>query len=209
MSKIIRGKAFLFLFVLVFSSFVQLARAQETKPGDAKAAETKNVETKATPEIRTGKAPIIIIPGLTGSELVNSKNQEIVWFRPGRAKDDDLRLPISPNLTRNRDSLQVRDIIRGVEFIKFLPEIEIYQKLTDALEKRGGYVEGKWDAPAANGYEDTFYVFPYDWRFDNVENARLLMTKIDQLKRKLKRPNLRFNVVAHSMGGLIARYAAM
>jgi hypothetical protein len=53
-----------------------------------------------------------------------------------------LRLPISPVLSRNRDSLQVRDVIREVELVRFLPEIEIYQKLIDALEKRGGYAEG-------------------------------------------------------------------
>lgn len=192
MLKIFERKAFLFLFVLIFASYA--AHAQDASPAA---------------EIVKGKAPIIIIPGLTGSELVNGKNQEIVWFRPGRAKEDDLRLPISPVLARNRDSLQVGDVIREVELVKFLPEIEIYQKLIDALEKRGGYAEGKWDAPPASGDKDTFYVFPYDWRFDNVENARLLMTRIDALKRKLKRPNLKFNVIAHSMGGLIARYAAM
>ena len=166
-------------------------------------------DEKSVLSAQKGKAPIIIIPGLTGSELVNGKNQEIVWFKPGRAKDDDLRLPISPNLLRNRDSLRTGDIIRGVQFVKFLPEIEIYEKLIDSLEKRGGYKEGKIDAPPADGYQDTFYVFPYDWRRDNVENARLLMQKLNALKRKYKRPNLKFNVVAHSMGGLIARYAAM
>lgn len=202
MSKIFRAKGLLFLFILTLTNFA--ARAQ-----DAKSPQEKPADAKSAAEIVKGKAPIIIIPGLTGSELVNSKNQEIVWFRPGRAKEDDLRLPISPVLTRNRDNLQVRDVIREVEFVKFLPEIEIYQKLIDALEKRGGYTEGKWDAPTATGDKDTFYVFPYDWRYDNVENARLLMTKIDALKRKLKKPNLKFNVVAHSMGGLIARYAAM
>jgi pimeloyl-ACP methyl ester carboxylesterase len=202
MSKIVHKKAFFALFVLILTNFA--AQAQ-----DAKSTEKKLPEAKTAADIVKGKAPVIIIPGLTGSELVNSKNQEIVWFKPGRAKEDDLRLPISPNLARNRDSLQVRDLIREVELVKFLPEIEIYQKLIDALEKRGGYTEGKWDAPTATGDKDTFYVFPYDWRLDNVENARLLMTKIDALKRKLKRPNLRFNVVAHSMGGLIARYAAM
>jgi pimeloyl-ACP methyl ester carboxylesterase len=220
--------AFLFLLVFAFTSAASSVRAQDAKPpaeekkvedkksedkkeekkAADKAADKKDDKTVSAP-VQTGKAPIIIIPGLTGSELVNGKNQEIVWFRPQRAKDDDLRLPISPNLTRNRDSLRARDIIRSVEFIKFLPEIEIYQKLIDALQQRGGYMEGKWDAPAANGYEDTFYVFPYDWRLDNVENARLLMQKVEALKRKLKRPDLKFNVIAHSMGGLIARYAAM
>ncbi len=202
MFNLFQRTVFLFFIAFIFSGFA--AQAQDVKPP---VEDKKNAKSVA--ETGKGKTPIIIVPGLAGSELVNGKNEEIVWFRPGRAKEDDLRLPISPNLLRNRDSLRPRDIIREVEFIRFLPEIEIYQKLIDALEKRGGYTEGKLDNPSANGYEDTFYVFPYDWRFDNVENARLLMQKIDNLKRKLKRPNLKFNLIAHSMGGLIARYAAM
>jgi pimeloyl-ACP methyl ester carboxylesterase len=154
------------------------------------------------------KPPIIIVPGLTGSELHNPKTGKIVWFKPQRARDDDLRLPISSTvLTRNRDSLIVGDIIRNVQFIKFLPDVEIYERLIDALEKRGGYKEGKWDAPAKDGDQATFYVFPYDWRRDNVENARLLVQRVEALKRKLGKPNLKFNVIAHSMGGLISRYA--
>ncbi len=165
---------------------------------------------KNTPSnnIPNGKAPIIIIPGLTGSELVNSKNQRVVWFKPQRSKDDDLRLPISPSLTANRDNLEARDIIRNIQLLKFLPEIEIYDKLIDSLEKRAGYKEGKWDDPPKDGYQDTFYVFAYDWRRDNVENARILTQKVESLKRRLRRPNLKFNIIAHSMGGLIARYAA-
>lgn len=159
--------------------------------------------------VSTGKDPIIIIPGIAGSELVNGKNQELVWFRPSRSKDDDLRLPISPILSRNRDSLRPRDIVRGVQFLKFLPEIEVYEKLIDSLEKRAGYREAKWDTATRADFQDTFYVFPYDWRRDNVENARLLVRQIETLKRRLRKPNLKFNVIAHSMGGLIARYAAM
>lgn len=159
--------------------------------------------------VPTGKTPIIIIPGITGSDLVNSKTNEVVWFKAGRSKDDDIRLPISPVLSRNRDSLVPKDILRAIKFIKFLPEIEIYERLADALEKKGGYKEGKWNSPDRDGYRDTYYVFPYDWRRDNVENARLLITKVEALKRKLGKRNLKFNIVAHSMGGLIARYAAM
>ncbi len=161
------------------------------------------------PAVPKGKTPIIIIPGLTGSELVNDKTGEVAWFKSKRSKDDDLRLPISPNLARNRDSLMPRDIIRSLKFLKILPETEIYERLIDALDKRAGYTEGKWDNPTIKGYEDTFYVFAYDWRRDNVENARLLVRKIENLKRLLKRPDLKFNVIAHSNGGLLARYAAM
>ncbi len=157
---------------------------------------------------KTGKAPVIIIPGLTGSDLVNAKTGEEVWFKAGRAKDDDIRLPISPILSKNRDDLISKDIIRSIKVIKFLPESEVYERLIDALEKRG-YREAKWDTADRSDSRDTFFVFPYDWRRDNVETAHLLIRRVETLKRRLGRPSLKFNIVAHSMGGLIARYAAM
>lgn len=156
-----------------------------------------------------GKAPVIIIPGLTGSDLYNGRTGEHVWFKRQRSKDDDLRLPISADLARNRDALEAKDILRGIRFLDWVPEIEIYERLIGALNDKGGYREGDWDRPARGGYQDTFYVFAYDWRRDNVENARLLIQKIEALKRKLGRPQLKFNVLAHSMGGLLVRYASM
>lgn len=155
------------------------------------------------------KEPVIIIPGITGSDLWNKKTNKEVWVKLLRAKDDDIRLPMSPNLASNRDLLETRDIVRSVKIASFLPEIEIYEKLIYALETRGGYHEAKWDSPKKDDFQNTFYVFPYDWRRDNVESARLLIRKIETLKAKLKKPNLKFNIIAHSMGGLIARYAAM
>ncbi len=166
------------------------------------------VAAAQTPSAESGKTPVIIIPGLTGSELVNSKTGEVAWFRARRAKDDDLRLPISPDILRNRDDLEATDIIRSIQFLKFLPETEIYQRLIVALEERG-YHEARWDSARRGDHQDTFFVFAYDWRRDNVENARKLVKRIDELKAKLGKPRLRFNVIAHSMGGLIARYAAM
>jgi pimeloyl-ACP methyl ester carboxylesterase len=159
--------------------------------------------------VSKGRNPVIIVPGLTGSELVNSKTGEQVWFKARRAKDDDLRLPISANLGRNRDDLVPGDIIRSVQYFKMLPEVEIYERLIDVLQTRGGYKEGKWKNPPKDGHQDTYYVFAYDWRRDNVENARLLIRQMDQLRRSLRKPNLKFDVIAHSMGGLITRYAAM
>ena len=46
----------------------------------------------------SGKAPIIIIPGFTGSDLVNSKTNEEVWYYSHRSREDDIRLPISGNI---------------------------------------------------------------------------------------------------------------
>ena len=157
----------------------------------------------------TGKTPVIIIPGLTGSDLWNSKTGEEVWFKSKRSKDDDLRLPMSENLARNRDNLVTKDILRSVKVFKFLPETEIYERLINALETRGGYREAKWETATKDDMQDTFFVFPYDWRRDNVENAQLLVRRIEALKKRLGKPDLKFSIVAHSMGGIISRYAAM
>ena len=154
------------------------------------------------------KTPIIIVPGLTGSELINSKTGEVVWFKTTRSKVDDLRLPFTANLAKNRDNLIARDILRSVK-IRLLPRVDVYGGLIDTLVSKAGYHEELWNTPSVKGGDGAIYVYPYDWRLDNVENARILIRKIEQLKTKLKQPGLKFDVIAHSMGGLLARYAAM
>ncbi|MCA1624806.1 MAG: hypothetical protein LC778_13585 [Acidobacteria bacterium] len=154
----------------------------------------------------SGKNPVIVIPGIQGSQLVNPQTGKTVWFNVRRDKDDDLRLPMtSNNLARNRDKLIAKDIIREVELPGVLPDVAVYQGLIDSLKARG-YAEADWNKPQAI---DVFYVFPYDWRRDNVETAQLLINKIEAVKRVVKRPDLKFDIIAHSMGGLVARYAAM
>ena len=155
-----------------------------------------------------GKKPVILIPGITGSELINERTKEKVWFRAVKPKDDDIRLPISIDLTKNRDDIVAGDVIR---FIKVGPFAltDAYGGFIKAMELRGGYREEKWDAPSADGDHDSLYVFPYDWRLDNVHNARLLIRRVDALRQKLNKPDLKFDIVAHSMGGIISRYAAM
>lgn len=158
---------------------------------------------------RTGKRPLIVIPGVLGSQLINEKTGEVVWPSAFRSSDDGLSLPISTDLEHSRDNLVSRKIIDTAKLAKLTPEVYVYHELLVALKEYGGYKEGDWDNPGTDGDRDTFYVFPYDWRRDNVETARLLIEKIEALKRKLNRPDLRFNILAHSMGGLVARYAAM
>ncbi len=58
---------------------------------------------------------------------------------------------------------------------------------------------------AANGYSTstTLFTFPYDWRNSNVVTAKLLEQKISEVKTICGCS--RVNLVAHSMGGLVAR----
>lgn len=62
-----------------------------------------------------------------------------------------------------------------------------------------------YDAFADNGYvpEKDLFVFPYEWRDSNIENAKLLQEKIDEVKQSAHWPKV--DIVAHSMGGLLAR----
>lgn len=158
---------------------------------------------------RTGKRPVIVIPGILGSQLVNEETGEVAWPSAFRASDDGLSLPMTPDLAKNRDKLVARKIVDTLRLSRLVPEVYVYHELLEALRNYGGYREGDWDNPPENGERDAYYVFPYDWRRDNVETARELVRRIEALKRKLNRPDLKFNIVAHSMGGLVARYAAM
>lgn len=158
---------------------------------------------------RTGKTPVIVIPGVLGSQLSNPNTGQVVWPSANRYKDDDIDLPITPDLAANRDTLIPTQIVVTTKLSVVLPEVRVYRDLLDTIEKTAGYKPASIDAPPRGGDADTYYIFYYDWRRDNVENARLLSRKIEALKASLGRPDLKFNIVAHSMGSLIARYYAM
>ncbi|MEQ1923439.1 MAG: hypothetical protein ABL952_13115, partial [Pyrinomonadaceae bacterium] len=152
--------------------------------------------------------PIILIPGLTGSELKHKVTGEKVWFKALKPKSEDLRLPISASINTMQDDLVPGDILREVK-VGIFPATDIYGGFIRAMEMRAGYREESWKDPSDDGDRNAIYVFAYDWRLDNVANAQRLVRDVEALKRKLKRPDLKFDIVAHSMGGIISRYAAM
>lgn len=156
------------------------------------------------------KPPLIIIPGILGTELINRKTQQRVWPELFPDDRDALLLPIdSANLRENRDDIVATQVIENADLGKLIPQIGVYAGLLQALENYAGYKRGDIDNPASDGGHDTFYLFAYDWRRDNVEAAQTLAEKLAKLKVQLNQPELRFDVIAHSMGGLIARYYAM
>ncbi len=61
------------------------------------------------------------------------------------------------------------------------------------------------DTLAANGYEKdkTLFPFPYDWHKSNIDTAVLLKQRIDEIKTICNCSKV--DIVAHSMGGLVAR----
>lgn len=162
----------------------------------------------ASSAIAQERNPVILIPGLTGSELVDKKTGERVWFKTRRSRSEDLRLPLSLDITKTGDNLEATDVLRNVKIGPF-PVVDVYGGFIRAMEQRAGYREEKWDSPSEDAGRNSLFIFPYDWRLDNVANARRLVRQVESVKKKLNKPDLKFDVVAHSMGGIITRYAVM
>ena len=151
---------------------------------------------------RPQRNPVILIHGFLGSKLRNARTHEPVWggylnsIRRGRT--DGLDLPIdSTDLSRNRDDLVPYAIVESVVGVKF------YGAILKVLRDVGGYRQGDISNPRPG---DTLFIYNYDWRRDNVESAAGLGRAIQLIKARLHTPEMRFDIVAHSMGGLVAQY---
>ena len=85
-----------------------------------------------------------------------------------------------------------------------LPRVFGFTEYADLLEllTSAGYERVNGDTGPARGC----HVFTYDWRRDLVESARRLGEWLDERARSAGQPDLRFDVIGHSMGALVARY---
>lgn len=152
-----------------------------------------------THEPRTPDA-VILVPGIAGSELVDPDTGDLVWgLRPKLLERVLLSGSIFDRLLDDR--LEVGEILRVRCFLPGLGRFDPYTKLADTLRDR------VCADPAA------FAAYPYDWRRPLHETGSSLAAfaacHLEQWRRHPRgSANARICFVAHSMGGLLARYAA-
>lgn len=176
------------------------------------------------------RRPVIVIPGILGSKLAQQDTHRIVWGAFGGEYADPSRadgarlfsLPMrkGARLAELRDDVVATDALDRVKLtILGLPiELNAYYNLLATLGV-GGFRDQQLAMLGAVDYGDKHYTcfqFAYDWRRSNVENAALLKQFIDERRayilqqyRKDFGPgdyDVKFNIVAHSMGGLLTRY---
>jgi len=177
--------------------------------------------------------PVIVIPGILGSKLRQAGTNAAVWgaFTPDAADPTTaegarlvgLPMRTGAKLSELTDDVEPAGVLDRVKLQVFgLPiSVRAYANILATLGV-GGYRDellGRSGAIDYGGEHYTCFQFDYDWRRDNVENARRLhefiLSRRNYVCGKIKerfrveRDNVRFDIVAHSMGGLVARYYLM
>lgn len=133
------------------------------------------------------KYPVIVIPGIAGSEL--QTEDYIIWVGVGIVSPGQLALDENGIPVNSAVHAAVDDPI-GTTY----GAVNFYKTLVNALRSEYG--------------DNNVRFFSYDWRLDATINTKRLETYINKVMEELKAEKI--NIVAHSMGGLLsANYVAL
>lgn len=173
--------------------------------------------------------PIIVIPGILGSRLVDEASGKVIWgvFRaeyadPGTAEGARLiSLPIDSDKRMFEASQNVRPdgVLESLELdlVGFPIKIQAYSGILTTLGAGGYRDEGIGLSSVDYGTDHfTCFQFDYDWRRDVDYNAAALKAFIDEKRAQIQEnyeeefgivnAEVKFDIAAHSMGGLLTRY---
>lgn len=134
------------------------------------------------------RAPLILVPGLMGSRLCrdnpgNPSEPRVVWGTlPALLEFPNIRLPKS-----GKDDIRPCGLVREIAVLGPLKQ-HYYGPVVAHLEEIG-YREGR-----------DLHVFDYDWRRSVFENAKALDAFV-----RARAGDGRVDILAHSMGALVAR----
>ena len=148
-----------------------------------------------------GIPPVVVLPGIMGSGLLRPDGRR-VWLNVRNAVGQyKLSLPLVLPLSASKDDL-VPGALLGTD--ELVPRLFGFTEYYDLLELLAAVGFRPARTSGASGMSQ--HVFAYDWRRDLVESARRLDETLEALADARGDAGTRFNIVGHSMGGLVARY---
>jgi pimeloyl-ACP methyl ester carboxylesterase len=150
------------------------------------------------------RPPAVFIHGAFGSRLRNRLSGREIW--PIGLADlvvssfDELELPLDPDT-----GAALPDAIVASGLFDETGVVDFYGSMVHMLEAAGGY--RVW-AAGTDPPEDAIPLYPflYDWRRGFADTAPELDRMVEQIRADHGDPGLKVDLVAHSSGGLIARY---
>lgn len=155
--------------------------------------------------------PVVFVPGIGGTRLADANNAEY-WTAAGYSGHNDLTL--YPNTAH--PTLYPTNAITEATFLGVhLPseDWETYGPVLDYLQTQDFVMYQTHQNPyyqtsagcdlSQKANNPNLFVFAYDWRISNADNAVKLADYIACVRKFY--PNTNVNLVAHSMGGLVAR----
>jgi pimeloyl-ACP methyl ester carboxylesterase len=137
--------------------------------------------------------PLVFVPGILGSQLYD--HNAPIW---GADVVDSLtnlgrlKLVGAPQDAAKQSGLSSCLLQQYHTFSKYW-STNVYKKFVSYLQDRLGYSEGK-----------NLFIFCYDWRRSNFDSGRSLA---DFINNNVVLSSGRFDIIAHSMGGLVTRVA--
>jgi pimeloyl-ACP methyl ester carboxylesterase len=140
------------------------------------------------PAASAPERPIIFIPGILGSKLCQG-NTTLWGTARSLSNFDKLELkPGEPTLIKSCG------LVENISLLGPFWTIHQYDRILSALHDLE-FVEGS-----------NLFIFDYDWRLSNYDTAKTLQGFIEGIiKRNPQLGNKKFDLVAHSMGGIVAR----
>lgn len=170
--------------------------------------------------------PVILLHGFFGSTLVDTKTELNLWgdfdiketvgTSPEKMNKLAYPMELGKPLPKVKHTVQAENLLEevNIQFMGMPLKMPVYKDMVEILVK-GGFQPEHYRMQSNKSY-NTLFNFAYDWRCDLQENAKKLHAFIHEKKKYmqeqykkhygLKNYDVHFDIIAHSMGGLIARY---
>ncbi|MCP4895956.1 MAG: hypothetical protein GY906_03190 [bacterium] len=183
----------------------------------------------------TKRNPVILIHGFAGAKIVRSSDNATVWGAfftedaPLPSKPEGLRalaldIDTLPDPVNHQDLLRIEDDSRATELLEHARagalvttlDYDVYAGIVEMTERAGYAPCRSIYEPATVTNEPACFTFFYDWRQDTVGNAIALGSFVEEARRQVEQARtqrriespdpVKFDIVAHSLGGLVTRY---
>ncbi|OGE75810.1 MAG: hypothetical protein A3C85_03155 [Candidatus Doudnabacteria bacterium RIFCSPHIGHO2_02_FULL_48_21] len=145
------------------------------------------------------KTPVLIIPGIAGTEL--HKDNNLIWIDKTKLffDVDDEFIAEDLSLDIYGDSLSSIVVGNAINDVRIrIPSLGIDTQLLDIL--KGLTQEIETNEFALN---ESYFLFPYDWRLDLDQTKILLNQKIEAIKSATGSDKV--DIISHSTGGILAK----